>query len=286
MTQDTTPTDGTRRGRRARARAPQRVARMVGAGLLALPLGTLGSIGDVTLASATPVPAITAQPAPSQPTDAEAQAAFWEADYTLSDAEQLATLWQLDSVGDAKTRAGQKILQGLPLPSPADLAADEARAFYNAGYSYWDSVVLAWLWDSPSPQAAKVAAGAKLLDRVPVPPSDDLTADVYAEAQAAFLAAGYTPEDGIYLAELWNLDSPGDAKAAVGAKLLEGIPVPPPDDLDADPYLEGVRAFLDAGYTYADAQELAGLWDMDNPVDTKARAGQKLLDGLPLPIDA
>ena len=46
---------------------------------------------------------------------------------------------------------------------------------------------------------------------------------------------------------------------------------------------EQYEAFWDAGYTYDDVLTLDALWNSDD-VETKARAGQMILDGEPLPI--
>ena len=45
-----------------------------------------------------------------------------------------------------------------------------------------------------------------------------------------------------------------------------------------------VDAFWAAGYTSEDVATLGELWHTD-PFETKAKAGQLLLDGQPLPLD-
>jgi hypothetical protein len=48
--------------------------------------------------------------------------------------------------------------------------------------------------------------------------------------------------------------------------------------------IEQSDAFFGAGYSGEDVDELSALWSTDF-LETKARAGQLLLDGQPLPIE-
>lgn len=117
------------------------------------------------------------------------------------------------------------------------------------------------------------------------------------EQREAFFGAGYDYDDAVELARLWGLDPNGvsDVKAEAGRRLLAGeqlpvapgtapaAPAPPVPGLDMgpdDPYV----AFLAAGYDWDDAVELARLWGSSDVLQTKADAGQKLLDGETLPI--
>lgn len=105
------------------------------------------------------------------------------------------------------------------------------------------------------------------------------------EQYDAFWGAGYTIGDAEHLAALWDVEL-REAKARAGQALLDGTtpPIAPgtyPDLVTtSDPARE---AFWEAGYTVEDAEALAALWQLDL-WDTKARAGQALLDGEPLPV--
>ena len=112
------------------------------------------------------------------------------------------------------------------------------------------------------------------------------------EQYEAFWGAGYTSADAEALAALWGSDVT-TAKARAGQALIDGeeVPVPPstapgsedPAAGDAAAGEARLDAFWDAGYTYGDAEALAALWGTDLS-ETKARAGQALIDGQTLPV--
>ena len=120
----------------------------------------------------------------------------------------------------------------------------------------------------------------------------------HVEQRAAFFAAGYDYDDAVELARLWGLGQTAadTAKAEAGRRLLAGeqllrapgaapaAPAPAAPDLDEGPGEEPYAAFLEAGYDWDDAVELARLWGSSDVLQTKADAGQKLLDGETLPI--
>ena len=119
----------------------------------------------------------------------------------------------------------------------------------------------------------------------------------------AFWGAGYTVEDMEELSALWNLE-PTETKARAGQLLLDGQPVPvapggaagstqtpagtePTSDAGDEGAVllsdEQYEAFWAAGYTVEDAEALATLWNSDF-TETKARAGQMILDGQTPPV--
>ncbi len=101
---------------------------------------------------------------------------------------------------------------------------------------------------------------------------------------AAFLKAGYTYADAQQLAALWHSPGVVAAKVCAGAKLLAGKALPFGPGKAVPVRQQNIAAFLKAGYTYADAQQLAALWHSPSVVAAKVRAGAKLLAGLPLPL--
>lgn len=112
----------------------------------------------------------------------------------------------------------------------------------------------------------------------------------YTQAQyEAFWAAEYSAEDLIELQALWSLDET-ETKSRAGQMLLDGEALPFAPGTHTTPELPAdeqaaITAFFDAGYTVEDVEVLNELWGTEN-VETKARAGQMLLDGEELPLDA
>lgn len=104
--------------------------------------------------------------------------AFWSSDHA-DDLERLSELWGTDTT-ETKARAGQMLLDGVPIPAlppldPADATeAQRFAAFWDAGYTYEDAEQLGALWGVATAEA-KALAGADLLGgrQLPVPPSDE-----------------------------------------------------------------------------------------------------------------
>ncbi|WP_454048744.1 hypothetical protein [Cellulomonas sp. Marseille-Q8402] len=111
----------------------------------------------------------------------------------------------------------------------------------------------------------------------------------YTQAQyETFWGAGYGAQDVEELNELWGT-SDTETKARAGQLLIDGQPVPvapsgPEDTSVAAITAEQSDAFFGAGYTGEDVEELSALWSTEF-LETKARAGQLLLDGEQLPIE-
>ena len=105
------------------------------------------------------------------------------------------------------------------------------------------------------------------------------------EQYEAFWDAGYTSGDAAHLAELWDVDVT-EAKARAGQLLVDGgtAPIAPGTHPEAGAGdVAELDALWDAGYTFEDVQQLGTLWSTD-VAETKARAGQALLDGQTLPV--
>ncbi|GEN81255.1 hypothetical protein [Actinotalea fermentans] len=152
---------------------------------------------------------------------------------------------------------------------------------------------------------AAIAAGRGAADDVPDPalagdpvaqePVEDAAA---AAAYDAFWAAGYTSDDLVALAALWQLDQ-AETKVAAGQLLLAGEELPiapgssPVTETDSDGTdwstlpdgytREQYEAFWGAGYTADDLAALVALWNTDE-IQTKATAGQMILDGQTVPV--
>lgn len=110
----------------------------------------------------------------------------------------------------------------------------------------------------------------------------------YSQAQyEAFWGAGYGAQDVAELSALWGT-ADTETKARAGQLLLDGQPVPvAPSGTEEPPAVvspEQSDAFFGAGYGPDDVDELSALWGTEF-LETKARAGQLLLDGEPLPVE-
>lgn len=118
--------------------------------------------------------------------------------------------------------------------------------------------------------------------------------DGYTQAQyEAFWGAGYTAADVETLNALWKTDAT-ETKAHAGQLILDGAAVPIAPSPATDPTTDGSSsageitpaqqdAFWGAGYTVDDVTTLNALWNSDS-IETKAHAGQLLLDGQTLPV--
>ena len=232
--------------RRRRRGAQVAGTAVLGAGLIAgaihLPSALAGRSGGTgtSLRVGAPVPSVAASY--SQADLDKDWAAYFAAGYGYDDALQLAAIWHTDqNIGLVKAEAGRLLLAGETLPvaphpkpsvvpdpaSPADEAA--VRAFFYAGYVWDDAVQLASLWNLPDPSDAKIAAGKKLEagQTLPVRPKpENVAAGKEAAAIDKFFEAGYTYQDAVQLAALWNLKDAYTAKVTGGEKLLAGQTLP------------------------------------------------------------
>jgi hypothetical protein len=167
--------------------------------------------------------------------------AFFNAGYTIADAQKLAGIWHTKDTYAAKIEGGTKLLAGEAMPfapKPANVTAAKEAAevaeFFNAGYGIDDAKKLHRLWKTKDVYAAKVEGGTKLLagEKLPVKPTPgDVVpppAEGAAEAKAVdkFFAAGYNYNDATKLAKIWKLSDPYQAKIAGGKKLLAGQSLP------------------------------------------------------------
>ena len=112
--------------------------------------------------------------------------------------------------------------------------------------------------------------------------------DGYTQAQyEAFWGAGYTYADAEALSELWNSDIT-ETKSQAGQMILDGTPLPiapgeTEDTWQGPDEAAQYQAFWDAGYTSDDLLALSTLWNSESS-ETKARAGQMILDGQTPPV--
>jgi hypothetical protein len=190
-------------------------------------------------------------------------------------------------------------------PSPLTSAQQDQAisAYFAAGYDYNDALALAQLWHmSADPSTIKAEAGRRLLagQTLPFKPSAAGVASAAEDADLnAYFAAGYTYEDAVGLAQLWNISDPYQAKIDAGGKLLAGatLPLKPgsqptaptvatsdSDSAAASADDGAVAAFFKSGYTYDDAVTLGKIWKIDDTYQVKIDAGQKLMAGQTLPI--
>lgn len=175
--------------RSALATATRRSGKVVAAGVVTSALAVAGAgaaaaanpYSDVTRTVETLVQAVGIEWSAMPPGYTREQYdALWGAGYTQDDVTALGALWQTDTV-ETKSRAGQLILDGRPVPVPPGgagvatapqipLAERQAalEAFFDAGYGWEDAEALGELWDA-DPEETKVLGGQALLEGRPLP---------------------------------------------------------------------------------------------------------------------
>ncbi|QTE31174.1 hypothetical protein [Pengzhenrongella sicca] len=131
------------------------------------------------------------------------------------------------------------------------------------------------------------SSGARAVESVAQAVGIDWSAmpDGYTREQyEAFWGAGFTTADVDELSALWTTDAT-ETKARAGQLILDGevVPVTPGTSSPATELQSPNDALWAAGYTIDDLEQLAELWSSDLS-ETKARAGQLLLDGATLPL--
>jgi hypothetical protein len=136
--------------------------------------------------------------------------------------------------GPSPSRVPQGLSPGPtpPTPLPADLVSRQLDAYFRAGYSYDDAVLLARVWNDATPYDAKVFAGGKLLQQIPLPIKPGQTAAQASTDTAlmTFTDHGYSYPDALKLAAAWKMGGPGtnlqEVKVLAGRKLMAGLPLP------------------------------------------------------------
>ena len=172
--------------------------------------------------------------------------AYFDAGYGYDDAVKLRDLWHVKAdVAKVKAEAGRRLLSGETLPfkgtpnpvdppaNPDDPAIKAAQAqldaFFGAGYSWDEAVLLAKKWHLSDPSDAKIMAGKKLLahESLPVKPKPANVAAAKEQKEAdAFFTKGYTVEDAVKLAKIWHLKDAWAAKVEGGKRILAGQTLP------------------------------------------------------------
>ena len=175
------------RGYRWRRRGAQAAGGAVlGAGLIAgvinlpalLPAAP-GNVAAVSVGAPGAAPSPSAWPSSSQAELDKDLRAYFSAGYGYDDAVKLAQIWHTTAdIGTVKAEAGRRLLAGEALPiTPGPQSSDpvpsqeasEVDAFFAAGYTYGDAVILANLWHTADPYHAKIEGGRRLLAGQPLP---------------------------------------------------------------------------------------------------------------------
>ncbi len=140
-----------------------------------------------TAAAQSPVGPSSPRPAPwsdARTAFPEAQDAFFAAGYTLTDADAIATAWNVDDAYGLKAFLGEMIHSGETLPvapgapvnrdSLATLkqSYDRGLAEFRQTYSDQQAWQLAAIWNAESAEGAAAFAGQLLLDGQQLPPVD------------------------------------------------------------------------------------------------------------------
>ena len=221
---------------------------------------------------------------------------FYSKGFSYCDAELLSVVWQEDA-WDAKVRAGNKLNRGDVVTVEESLAEaretqiDRERVcnFYNSEFTYDDAELLANAWGMSVGETKayiedKLFLGAAESIRSEL--GDFRSTSIGAEIEAIdrFWASGFTYCDARLIAAYWYEDI-YEAKQTVGDKIQTGSAG------WVDREFSEARAavgsgnlqnfscnYADEGYTYADMEALAGLWQM-GVGDAKVYVEHKLLIG-------
>lgn len=114
-----------------------------------------------------------------------------------------------------------------------------------------------------------------------VAPASSATTDPDQAAVQAYLDAGYSFDDAVTLASLWDLGEDAyQLKVQAGGFLADGValnetPFANPDLADTFTPEQLIEVFVGAGYTVGDATVLAQEWGVDL-TEAKVRAGHEL----------
>lgn len=144
------------------------------------------------------------------------------------------------------------------------------------------------------------ALGSSTLPTATLPPSSPSTTTPLPQPNearsdldvVAFFDAGYTYDDAVELAKIWNVPDPYLTKQLAGQQLSDGkqLPIAPGHSIAVSPGAQSrtgqeLTAFSAQGYGVADATQLAAMWHEDGDLTlVKMLAGQQLLDGIHIDV--
>jgi hypothetical protein len=209
-------------------------------------------------------------------TQAQELSAFFDAGYVYGDAQKLAALWHETNITSVKAEAGQKLLDGVPLPvqpsgDPVPAPDQNVEAFFNAGYDMDDAIALAGIWHTTDAYQAKIKGGKRIEngESLPIPPSGKPGGASASHGSKAPLSKLGTKKMLII--------RKGAALAKAGAKTGSSSGT-------SEGLTPALAAYSNAGYDYTNAQQLASIWHETDLAQVKSQAGQKLLDGETLPV--
>jgi hypothetical protein len=213
------------------------------------------------------------QPSGTPETPSEkAQSAFFAAGYDSNDAVTLSKMWHDSDLMQVKTEAGQKLIDGQPLPiqpsGPSVSSVEVPPAGSGSSRAERKMLVV---------RARQLNGKSRGVVQIASTPQDS---DVQ-----AFFAAGYTYNDAVKLGNIWHESDTFRVKAEAGHKLVDGkaLPVQPSGTPETQSE-KAQNAYFTAGYDYADAVKLGKMWHESDLNQVKIEAGQKLLHGQKLPI--
>ncbi|MEM7340037.1 MAG: hypothetical protein AAF467_15385 [Actinomycetota bacterium] len=247
--------------------------------------------------------------------------AYFNAGYDYDHAVVLAEYWGFDDPADAKLIKGKFLLGLIDFPEPADnvdMATIEEQAYdayFEAGYDYDHAVDLAEFWGFEDPADAKFIKGKVLLGLIDFPPPADVHGDdiddgdqgedgdgqlsITDQALNAYVEAGFTYDDAVWLADLWGYETAYEAKISKGKYLLGLIEYPeivnepgegnendnPPVDDNRPIEEQALDAYFEF-YDYDHAVWLADYWGYDSVYDAKVTKGKFMLGLIDFPDPA
>lgn len=255
-------------------------------------------------------PATPTQGEPSPAAPADAWARFFDSGLAYCDAAVLAQHWG-GTPDDAKTKVGTLLAAGETQALDQALAAARSAVkdpallcpFHESDYSIAEAEALAALWgvglaDAKARIERKLVWGHHHLIKEYLAEARDPAERAEGQGEAAgddaafrdiFWDSTYTACDAEVMARHWEMDIM-DAKAFAGRKIDAGNRSVVEDRLRAartalESSSQELCPFHYSGYSYADAEVLAAVWEMDVE-EAKANVSDKLFWGGGENIDA
>jgi hypothetical protein len=94
----------------------------------------------------------------------------------------------------------------------------------------------------------------------------------------SFFASGYRYCDAKLLGDFWDLGIL-ESKLTIGRKINNGIGYAVPGILSMSRNAGHACEWSDIGYTYADAEQLAAIWGLNDPYDAKLEVARLFTNG-------
>lgn len=99
------------------------------------------------------------------------------------------------------------------------------------------------------------------------------------DPMGTFFASGYQYCDAKLVSDFWGGYGIGESKLAVGNKILNGLASAVPEILQLSRNAGHRCEWIDTGYSYSDAEQLAQVWGLPQPYDAKLKVARLVTNG-------